>query len=71
MKASQAGLVRTLALACCLAPAVRFRVDKSCRNLSVSWISLAGYARATGSYKAERALGLFALPNQNLRGTLG
>jgi hypothetical protein len=43
--------------------AIRFRVDKSYRNVTVSWTELAGYARATGKYAFERALGQSALPN--------
>jgi hypothetical protein len=43
--------------------AIRFRVDKSYRKVTVSWISLDGYARATGKYQGERALGQSALPN--------
>jgi hypothetical protein len=41
--------------------AIRFRVDKSYRKVTVSWIELTGYARATGKYEAERALGQSAL----------
>ena len=43
--------------------AIRFRLDKSYRKVTVSWTELAGYARATGKYEAERALGQSALPN--------
>ncbi len=43
--------------------AIRFRVDKSYRKVTVSWISLDGYARATGKYQGERALGQSALLN--------
>jgi hypothetical protein len=43
--------------------AIRFRVDKSYRKVTVSWAALTGYARATGKYEAERALGQSALPN--------
>ena len=43
--------------------AIRFRVDKSYRKVTVSWLSLDGYARATGKYEGERALGQSALPN--------
>lgn len=46
--------------------AIRFRVDKSYRKVTVSWISLDGYARATGKYEGERALGQSALPNPKL-----
>jgi hypothetical protein len=45
---------------------IRFRVDKSYRKVTASWIELAGYARATGKYEAERALGQSALPNPKL-----
>jgi 5-hydroxyisourate hydrolase-like protein (transthyretin family) len=46
--------------------AVRFRVDKSYRKVTVSWMELAGYARATGKYDGERALGQSALANPKL-----
>ena len=46
--------------------AVRFRVDKRYRQVTVSWSELAGYARATGKYQAERALGQSALPTPKL-----
>jgi hypothetical protein len=45
---------------------VRFRVDKNYRVVTVSWMELAGYARATGEYAGERALGQSALPNPKL-----
>jgi hypothetical protein len=37
--------------------AVRFRLDKSYRKVTVSWMELAGCVRATGKYNGERALG--------------
>jgi hypothetical protein len=43
--------------------AVRFRVDKSYRKVTVSWVELAGYVRATGKYETERALGQGVLPS--------
>jgi hypothetical protein len=43
--------------------AIRFRVDRSYRKVTVNWVSLDGYARATGKYEGERALGQSALPN--------
>ena len=46
--------------------AIRFRLDKSYRKVTVSWMELAGYARATGKFDAERALGQSALPNPKL-----
>jgi hypothetical protein len=45
---------------------VRFRVDKSYRKVTVSWMELAGYARATGRFNGERALGQSALANPKL-----
>jgi hypothetical protein len=42
---------------------IRFRVDKSYRKVTVSWVELAGYARATGKYETERELGQSTLPN--------
>jgi hypothetical protein len=42
---------------------VRFRVDKSYRKVTVSWMELAGYVRATGKYNGERALGQSELGN--------
>jgi hypothetical protein len=45
---------------------VRFRVDKSYRKVTVSWMELAGYARATGKYDGERALGQSAMANPKL-----
>ena len=42
---------------------IRFRVDKSYRKVTVSWLELAGYARETGKYAAERALGQGTVPN--------
>ena len=45
---------------------VRLRVDKSYRKLTVSWMELTGYARATGKYAGERALGQSALVNPKL-----
>src|ERR1035441_1171438 len=45
---------------------VRFRVDRSYRKVTVSWMELTGYARATGNYAGERALGQSALPNPKL-----
>jgi hypothetical protein len=44
----------------------RFRVDRSYRKITVSWMELAGYARATGKYDGERALGQSALANPKL-----
>jgi hypothetical protein len=46
--------------------AIRFRLDKSYRKVTVNWMELAGYARATGKFDAERALGQSALPNPKL-----
>ena len=46
--------------------AIRFRVDKSYRKVTVSWVELTGYARATGKYEGERALGQSALPGPKL-----
>jgi hypothetical protein len=43
--------------------AIRFRVDKSYRKVTVSWSELAGYVRPTGRYASERELGQSALPN--------
>ena len=45
---------------------VRLRVDKSYRKITVSWMELAGYARATGKHDGERALGQSALANPKL-----
>ena len=45
---------------------IRFRVDKSYRKLTVSWMELTGYARATGKYAGERALGQSVLVNPKL-----
>ncbi len=44
----------------------RFRVDRSYRKITVSWMELAGYVRATGKYDSERALGQSALANAKL-----
>jgi len=46
--------------------AIRFRLDRAYRKVTVSWMELAGYARATGKFDAERALGQAALPNPKL-----
>jgi hypothetical protein len=46
--------------------AIRFRLDKSYRKVTVNWTELAGYARATGKFDAERALGQSGLPNPKL-----
>jgi hypothetical protein len=46
--------------------AIRFRVDKSYRKVTVSWSELAGYVRPTGKYASERELGQSALPNPKL-----
>jgi hypothetical protein len=46
--------------------AIRFRVDKSYRNVTVSWTELEGYARDTGKYALERALGQSAPLNPKL-----
>jgi hypothetical protein len=46
--------------------AIRFRLDKSYRKLNVIWIELAGYARATGKFDAERAVGQSTVPNSKL-----
>jgi hypothetical protein len=46
--------------------AIRFRLDKSYRKLTISWIELAGFTRATGKFEAERPLGQSALPNPKL-----
>ena len=43
--------------------AIRFRVGKSYRKVTVGWVELAGYARATGKHAGERELGQSALPN--------
>jgi hypothetical protein len=43
---------------------IRFRVDRNYRKVTVNWAELAGYARATGKYEAERELGQSMLPNQ-------
>jgi hypothetical protein len=45
---------------------VRFRVDKSYRKVTVSWMELASYVRATGKCDRERALGQTALANPKL-----
>jgi hypothetical protein len=45
---------------------VHFRVDRSYRKVTVSWMELAGYVRATGKYDGERALGQSALVNPKL-----
>ena len=45
---------------------VHFRVDKSYRKVTVSWAELTGYARATGKFDGERALGQSALANPKL-----
>jgi hypothetical protein len=45
---------------------VRLRVDRSYRKVTVSWMELAGYVRATGKYDGERALGQSALVNPKL-----
>jgi hypothetical protein len=45
---------------------VRFRVDRSYRKVTVGWRELAGYARATGKFSGERALGHSALANPKL-----
>ena len=37
-------------------------MDKSYRKVTVSWIELTGYVRATGKFEGERALGQSALP---------
>jgi hypothetical protein len=50
---------------------IRFRVDKSYRKVTVSWMELAGYARDTGKFAAERALGQSNLPNPKLPPTAG
>jgi hypothetical protein len=42
---------------------VRFRVDRNYRKVTVNWVELAGYARVTGKYEAERELGQSTLPN--------
>jgi hypothetical protein len=42
---------------------IRFRVDRSYRKVTVYWVELAGYARATGRYELERQLGQSTLPN--------
>jgi hypothetical protein len=46
--------------------AIRFRLDKSYRSVTVSWTELAGYERSTGKYAAEQALGQSALPNPKM-----
>lgn len=46
--------------------AIRFRVDKSYRKVRVSWTELTGYARDTGKYEGERALGQSTLPGPKL-----
>lgn len=46
--------------------AIRFRVDKSYRKVTVSWVELTGYVRGTGKYEGERALGQSALPGPKL-----
>jgi hypothetical protein len=46
--------------------AIRFRVDKSYRKITISWVELTGYARATGKFEGERALGQSALPGPKL-----
>jgi hypothetical protein len=43
--------------------AIRFRLDKSYRKVTVSWMILAGYARGTGKFETERALGQSAVAN--------
>ena len=45
---------------------IRFRVDKSYRKVTVRWMELAVYVRATGKYDGERALGQSALANPKL-----
>ena len=50
---------------------IRYRVDKSYRKVTVSWSELTGYARATGKYEAERALGQSALPGPKLSSPAG
>ncbi len=42
---------------------IRFRVDRIYRKVTVNWVELAGYARATGKYEAERELGQSTMPN--------
>ncbi len=46
--------------------AIRYRLDKSYRKVTVSWVELTGYARATGKFEGERALGQAALPGPKL-----
>ena len=36
---------------------IRFRLDKNYRKVTVSWMELAGYARATGRYDARTGVG--------------
>jgi hypothetical protein len=45
---------------------VHFRVDKSYRKVFVGWMELTRYARATGKYDGERALGQSVLANPKL-----
>jgi len=47
--------------------AIRFRVDRSYRKVTVSWLELAGYSRPSGRYQAERALGQSTLPNPRVQ----
>jgi len=42
---------------------IRFRVDRNYRKVTVNWAELAGYARATGKFEAERTLGQSTIPN--------
>ena len=45
---------------------VRFRLDKSYRKVAISWMELTAYARATGKFDSERALGQSMLANPKL-----
>ena len=45
---------------------VRFRVDKTYRKVTVSWMELPGYLRATGKYEGERVLGQSSLAGPKL-----
>src|ERR1017187_3625989 len=45
---------------------IHFRVDKSYRKVTIGWMELTGYVRATGKFEGERALGQSALANPKL-----
>ena len=45
---------------------VHFRVGKSYRKVTISWMELVGYVRATGKYDGERELGQWGLASPKL-----